>query len=131
MKKRFFLLGFIFAFPFAAISSTPVDQYKQMGNISGIAETCLGETELGYALTESLIIYLINNPGSTEAVRQLYNTYINSYNKAANDFKVWIGSKQMYSDTAYDCNNKEDMKLIKQFSSSLTQSLKNGSVVTD
>lgn len=131
MKKRFFLLGFIFAFPFAAISSTPVDQYKQMGNISGIAETCLGETELGYALTESLIIYLINNPGSTQAVRQLYNTYINSYNKATNDFKVWIGSKQMYSETDYDCNNEEDMNLIKQFSNSITQSLKNGSVVTD
>ena len=57
MKKRFFLLGFIFAFPFAAISSTPVDQYKQMGGISGIAETCLGETELGYALTESLFAF--------------------------------------------------------------------------
>ena len=114
MKKRLFLLGFIFAFPFAAISSTPVDQYKQMGNISGIAEICLGETELGYALTESLIIYLINNPGSTDAVRHLYTTYINSYNKASNDFKVWIGTKQMYSEKVYDCKNEEDMNLIKE-----------------
>ena len=102
-----------------------------MGNISGIAETCLGETELGYALNESLIIYLINNPSSIEAVRQLYNTYINSYNKATKDFKVWIGSKQMYSEKGYYCNNEEDMNLIKQFSSSITQSLKNGSLVTD
>ena len=131
MKKRFFLLGFIFAFPFAAISSTPVDQYKQMGNISGIAEKCLGETELGYALTESLIIYLINNPSSTEAVGQLYNTYVNSYNKATKDFKIWIGSKQMYSETSYNCNNVEDMNLIKQFSDSLTQGLKNGNTVSD
>ena len=131
MKKRIFLLGFIFAFPFAAISSTPLDQYKQMGNISGIAETCLGETELGYALTESLIIYLLNNPGSTEAVGKLYNIYTNSYNKATNDFKVWIGIKQMYSEKGFDCNNEEDMNLIKQFSDAMTKSLKNGSVVTD
>ena len=131
MKKRFFLLGFIFAFPFAAISSTPLDQYKQMGGISGIAETCLGETELGYALTESLIIYLINTPGSTESVEPLYNIYVDSYNKAINDLKIWIGSKQMYSEEGFDCNNEEDMNLIKQFSDTLTQALKNGNTVGD
>ena len=131
MKKRFFLLGFIFAFPFAAISSTPLDQYKQMGGISGIAETCLGETELGYALTESLIIYLINTPSSTKAVANLYDTYVNSYNKATSDFKIWIGSKQMYSEKGYYCNNQEDMNFIKQSSDSITRNLKNGFTVSD
>ena len=131
MKRRFFLLGFIFSFPFAAISSTPVDQYKQMGGISAIAEKCLGETKLGYALTESLLIYLINTPSSAEAVGKLYNTYVNSYNKATKDFKIWIGSKQIYSEKGYGCNNQEDMNFIKQFSDSITQNLNNGTTVSD
>jgi hypothetical protein len=131
MKKKIILLGFMIAFPFAAIASTPEDQYKQMGGISGIAEACLGETELGYALTESLLTHVINNPGSISSIGTLYNVYANSYNKASNDFKIWIGSKQIYSETAFDCNKEEDMNLIKQFSSSMTQNLRSGSTVSD
>ena len=123
-KLKLFFIGFSCFLQVPLMANTAVDQYKQMGGISAIAEQCLGEDELGYALSEALLKTVIENPSTVGTIESLYNTYVNAYNKSMNDYKIWIGSQQSYNKSAFSCDDANDMETIKKYSSSMTENLR-------
>lgn len=96
----------------ASAQGTPLDQYKQMGGLAAIAESCYGSQAIPHTL-DPLVKKAAGQTSSIDDImRSLVAEYDNAYKKAALDHRIWNGSSQNYS-SAFNCSDADDIKMIK------------------
>ena len=101
-----------------------VDQYKQMGGVVGLTEVCLKTNNLEIALFKQVGQVFFSQPQMGLTMTQLLNVYFESKEVAKSKKVIWNGSTQSYNKKTFNCSNKNDLNLIKNFENQLINSLK-------
>ncbi len=115
------LLVFFCSSTFA--QGTPVDQYKQMGGIAAVAESCYASEAIPQKLKPIVASARDKNPSVAELLQTLVAQYNKSYYKAVLDRRIWNGTKQDYS-KVFNCADKSDVEQIKKFEQLILDNLK-------
>ena len=92
---------------------SPIDQYRQMGGIVGLTETCFKSNNLEITLFKQVGQVFFSQPQMGLMMTQLLTAYFESKQIAKTKKIIWNGSTQSYSEKPMVCNNKNDLKLIK------------------
>ena len=129
--RRYLLIKFLlvlFTLPtFSKIvyaQASAVDQYRQMGGIVGLTEVCLKTNNLEIILFKQVGEVFFSQPQMGLTMTQLLNVYFESKEVAKAKKVIWNGSTQSYNDKAFNCKNKNDLNLIKNFENQMINSLK-------
>lgn len=109
---------------YALAQDTPIDQYKQMGSLAGIAESCYGSKAIPERLNVVVKQSVSKNPSISDVMKTLVTEYNTAYKKAILDRKIWIGTESAYSKKPFDCSSKSDMELIKKFELTILSNFK-------
>ena len=129
MKYNLFIKLFLVLFTISTISKvvhaqgSAVDQYRQMGGIVGLTETCLKTNNLEIALFKQVGQVFFSQPQMGLTMTQLLNVYFESKEVAKTKKVIWNGSTQSYNKKALNCKNKNDLSLIKNFENQMISSL--------
>ena len=130
MKRYLLIKFFVFLFTISSFSKvvyaqgSAVDQYRQMGGIVGLTEVCLKTNNLEIALFKQVGQVFFSQPQMGLTMTQLLNVYFESKEVAKAKKVVWNGSTQSYNKKTFNCSNKNDLNLIKNFENQLINSLK-------
>jgi hypothetical protein len=109
----FFALALALLVTDVAAQGTPSDQYKQMGGVAGLAETCYGSTKIRDKLAGLVDAAVKNDPSIKGMMDQLVKSYNDAYYKATKDKVMWIGTTQQYNRKPYSCQVQEDVNVIR------------------
>ena len=101
-----------------------VDQYKQMGGVSGLTEICFKSKKLEITLLKQIGEALYTQPEIGEMLFGLLYSFFDAKGVAMEKKVIWNGTTQSYNKKQFNCKNSEDRKLIKQFETQLINSLK-------
>ena len=129
MFKFYFLkiisivLLFLFLSKTVYAQGAAADQYKQMGGIVGLTEVCFKTKNLELALFKQIGQLFYTQPEMGQMMFGLLYSYFDAKSVAMEKKVVWNGTTQSYNKKQFDCNNKADKKLIKQFEMQLMLSL--------
>ena len=130
MKRYLFIKLFLVLFTLSTFSKvvyaqgSAVDQYRQMGGIVGLTEVCLKRNNLEIVLFERVGEVFISQPDMGLTMTQLLNVYFESKEVAKAKKIIWNGTTQSYNKKTFNCSNKNDLNLIKNFENQLINSLK-------
>ncbi len=130
MKRYLLIKFFVFLFTISSFSKviyaqgSAVDQYRQMGGIVGLTEVCLKTNNLEIALFKQVGQVFFSQPQMGLTMTQLLSVYFESKEVAKAKKVVWNGSTQSYNKKTFNCSNKNDLNLIKNFENQLINSLK-------
>jgi len=113
----FLLMGSVCA------QGTPIDQYKQMAGVAGLAEACYGSKDIPVKLNALIKRSVSANPQSADMLKSLLAEYNLAYKKSLLERKVWNGSGGAYS-KPFSCAEPKDVDLIKGFELSILNGLK-------
>ena len=94
----------------------PEDQYRQMGGVVGLTETCFGTKDLETALFQQVGSVFYNSPEMGRVMFELLSVYFESYEVAKSEKVIWNGTQQAYNTNTFDCSeeNKSLMKSLEQ-----------------
>ena len=94
----------------------PEDQYRQMGGVVGLTETCFGTKDLETALFQQVANVFYNSPEMGRVMFGLLYVYFESYEVAKSEKVIWNGTQQAYNTNTFDCSeeNKSLMKSLEQ-----------------
>ena len=110
----------VFVFLSTAVSGvcnaqgTARDQYRQMGSVAAIAETCYGSKAIPEKLNALVKQAAATNPASAETLKSLVAEYNDAYKYALVNMVVWNGTTQSYSKNKFSCSNSSDVETIKK-----------------
>ena len=127
--NKFIIFKILILFYFLAFTKTvysqgsAIDQYKQMGGIVGLTEICFKSNNLEITLFKQVGQVFFSQPQMGLMMTQLLTAYFESKQIAKTKKVIWNGSTQSYSKKPMVCNNKNDLKLIKQFENQIINSL--------
>ena len=130
MKRYLFINSFLVLFTLSTFSKvlyaqgSAVDQYRQMGGIVGLTEVCFNSNNLEIALFKQVGQVFFSQPQMGLTMTQLLNMYFESKEVAKAKKVIWNGSTQSYNKKTFNCSNKNDLNLIKNFENQLINSLK-------
>ena len=99
------------------------DQYRQMGGIAALAESCLNTKRLETTLFKTIGKALYNNPKIGRALYQLMAFYFEGYDIGLKKRVVWNGSLQRYNKKIFNCESKSDVSIIRKFETQILQQL--------
>lgn len=99
------------------------DQYRQMGGIAALAESCFNTKKLEATLFKTVGKALYNNPAIGRTLYQLMAFYFEGYESGAKKRVVWNGSLQKYNKKTFNCSSKSDASIIRKFESQILQQL--------
>ena len=100
------------------------DQYKQMGGVTGLTEICFKTKNLELTLLKQIGQLFYTQPEMGEMIFGLLYDFYDAKAVAMEKKVIWNGTAQSYNKKQFDCNNKGDKKLIKQFEMQLMNGLK-------
>tara|TARA_B100000287_G_C20133267_1_gene583135 strand:+ start:107 stop:520 length:414 start_codon:yes stop_codon:yes gene_type:complete len=129
LKNKFIIFKILTIFYLLAFTKivyaqgSAVDQYRQMGGIVGLTETCFKTNNLEIILFKQVGQVFFSQPQMGLMMTQLLTAYFESKQIAKTKKVIWNGSSQSYSKKTMDCNNKNDLKLIKNFENQMINSL--------
>tara|TARA_B100000579_G_C22494353_1_gene693942 strand:+ start:254 stop:664 length:411 start_codon:yes stop_codon:yes gene_type:complete len=127
--NKFIIFKILILFYFLAFTKTvysqgsAIDQYRQMGGIVGLTEICFKSNNLEITLFKQVGQVFFSQPQMGLMMTQLLTAYFESKQIAKTKKVIWNGSTQSYSKKPMVCNNKNDLKLIKQFENQIINSL--------
>jgi len=98
----------------ALAQGAPVDQYKQMGSIAAVAETCYGSKQIPERLNPLVKQAVKANPALEPTMKALVAAYNDAYHYAIGARRIWNGTQQSYSQQPVNCANAEDVDLLKR-----------------
>ena len=101
-----------------------VDQYKQIGGVSGLTELCFKSKKLEITLLKQIGEALYTQPEVGEMLFELLYSFFEAKGVAMEKKVIWNGTSQSYNKKQFDCANSKDKKLIKQFENQLMNGLK-------
>ena len=99
------------------------DQYRQMGGIAALAESCLNTKRLETTLFKTIGKTLYSNPKIGRALYQLMAFYFEGYEIGLKKRVVWNGSLQRYNKKIFNCKSKSDVSIIQKFKTRILQQL--------
>ena len=100
------------------------DQYKQMGGVTGLTETCFKTKNLELTLLKQIGQLFYTQPEMGEMIFGLLYDFYDAKAVAMEKKVIWNGTAQSYNKKQFDCNNAADKKLIKQLALQLMNGLK-------
>ena len=100
------------------------DQYKQMGGVTGLTETCFKTKNLELTLLKQIGQLFYTQPEMGEMIFGLLYDFYDSKAVAMEKKVIWNGTAESYNKKQFDCNNAGDKKLIKKFEIQLMNGLK-------
>ena len=101
-----------------------VDQYKQIGGVSGLTELCFESRKLEITLLKQIGQALYTQPENGEMLFELLYSFFEAKGVAMEKKVIWNGTSQSYNKKQFNCTNSKDKKLIKQFEMQLMNGLK-------
>ena len=99
------------------------DQYRQMGGIAALAESCFNTKRLETTLFKTVGKTLYNNPAIGRTLYQLMAFYFEGYAMGAKKRVVWNGSLQKYNQKTFNCKSQSDASIVRKFESQMLQQL--------
>ena len=129
LKNKFIIFKILTIFYFLTFTKivyaqgSAVDQYRQMGGIVGLTETCFKTNNLEIILFKQVGQVFFSQPQMGLMMTQLLTAYFESKQIAKTKKVIWNGSTQSYSEKPMVCTNKNDLKLIKHFENQMINSL--------
>ena len=128
MKNIFIKISFVFVIFLLSknvnAQGDAVDQYKQMGGVSGLTEICFETKKLEITLLKQIGEALYTQPEIGEMLFGLLYAFFEAKEVAMERKVIWNGTSQSFNKKQFDCKNAEDKKLIKQFEMQLMNGLK-------
>ena len=128
LKKISYKLSLIFLILFLSknvnAQGNAIDQYKQMGGITGLTELCFKTKNLELTLFKQIGQLLYTKPEMGKMMFGLLYAFFDAKSIAMEKKVIWNGTTQSYNKKQFDCNNQADTKLIKQFEIQLMNGLK-------
>ena len=100
------------------------DQYKQMGGVTGLTETCFKTKNLELTLLKQIGQLFYTQPEMGEMIFGLLYDFYDAKAVAMEQQVIWNGTTQSYNKKQFNCKNAGDKKLIKQFEIQLMNGLK-------
>lgn len=108
----------------AVAQGTPKDLYMQMGSVAALAESCYQSVAIPTRLKVVVQQATSKNPSMVPAMKELIVDYNDAYGHSIVDHTIWNGQQQDYNNTPFDCENEDDVALIKKYETMLVQSLR-------
>jgi hypothetical protein len=102
---------------------TPKDQYRQMGSIAAVAETCYGSKEIPVKIQAAVKRAASENPAVVPVLKELTANYNEAYAHALVNMTVWNGASQSYSASPFNCSDESDVELIRKFEATILENL--------
>ena len=99
------------------------DQYRQMGGIAALAESCFNTKRLETTLFKTVGKTLYNNPAIGRTLYQLMAFYFEGYAMGAQKRVVWNGSLQKYNEKTFNCRSQSDASIVRKFEIQMLQQL--------
>ena len=100
------------------------DQYRQMGSVAAIAETCYGSTAIAEKLSVLINKVSQQDPSVAPAINLLIDEYNEAYFFAATEMKIWNGGSQSYNSAPFSCEISDDVDMVKKLEETILNNLK-------
>ena len=98
-------------------------QYRQMGGIAALAESCFNTKRLETTLFKTVGKTLYNNPAIGRTLYQLMAFYFEGYAMGAQKRVVWNGSLQKNNEKTCNCRSQSDASIVRKFEFQMLQQL--------
>lgn len=109
----------LFIFKSALLAASPLSTYKQMGSVAALSEKCL----ISKKIPSKLQVALDESGLEQQTINSLIDVYNDGYKSTILSNKIWIASKETWSNKPFSCNSRQDIELIKKMENQIISTI--------